>query len=110
MRRSEVYWRWSWDLRNSGRRCEGGWGDGKEAGGGAYVGVDEAVAAVAIVREEDWRAAVAAAIAARLCREDSYRKGCDRCGAKSRSRGGIGGGRCAEGQYVRLVIVLRGHR
>lgn len=24
-RRREVYWRWSWDFRNSGGRWEGGW-------------------------------------------------------------------------------------
>lgn len=33
-RRREVYWRWSWDLRNSGGLWEGGCVGGKRASGG----------------------------------------------------------------------------
>lgn len=38
-RRREVYWRWSWDLRNSGGRWDGGWDGGKRVNGGIEVGI-----------------------------------------------------------------------
>ena len=36
-RRSEVYWRWSCDLRNSGGLCDGGWVVGYLVIGGMEV-------------------------------------------------------------------------
>ena len=41
-RRREVYCRWSWDLRNSGGRCEGGCEGGYRASGGG----DEVICAI----------------------------------------------------------------
>lgn len=36
-RRREVYWRWSWDLRNSGGRWDGGCDGGYRVNGGIEV-------------------------------------------------------------------------
>ena len=66
-RSKEVYWRWSWDLRNSGGLCDGGWVGGKRAMGGGRPSVCDGdaagVTAVAVARDRiedrdwswDWR-------------------------------------------------------
>lgn len=83
-RRSDVYWRWSCDLRNSGRLWDGGCVEGNRRMGGTEV-VRASIEGAGVM------AAAVAAEAHRHCREGARDDACiafRNCLGWSRSRGG----------------------